>query len=155
MVLLYSDKNSFEIFISYCLSQNLSYSGGHFGFPIDTKIENFERDHPMIIQVQFGFNQIFSFWKQKKFPLRFYFKTLFSNSGHLEFLIYTKQIFCKGPSIQGTFQVSIDNIWSYVNTLPCSGGHIYFPVDKKKKRRKLFRGSETKPSYHVTILSHM
>ena len=61
MVLLYSDKNSFKIFISYCLSQNLSYSGGHFGFPIHTKIENFERDHPMIIQVQFGFNQIFSF----------------------------------------------------------------------------------------------
>ena len=51
MVLLYSDKNSFKTFISYCLSQNLSYSGGHSGFPIHTKIENFERDHPMIIQV--------------------------------------------------------------------------------------------------------
>jgi hypothetical protein len=74
MVLLYSDKNSFKIFISYCHLQNLSYSGGHFGFPIHTKIENFERDHPMIIQVQFGFNQIYTFVDSEKnyifiFPL--------------------------------------------------------------------------------------
>lgn len=142
MVLLYSDKNSFKIFISVLSFAKFIIQW--WPFRISNSYKNWKfwkglsNDNSSTVWIQSNFQ--FLRTKKLNFPLRFYFKTLFSNSGHLEFLIYTKKIFCKGPSIQGTFQVSIDNIWSYVNTLPCSGGHIYFPIDKKK-RHKLFRGS--------------
>jgi hypothetical protein len=62
-----------------------------FELPINTKNEKLVRDYPLAIHVQFEFNQVSSFWKEKKssFAHKFYMKTFSSDGSHLEFLIDT------------------------------------------------------------------
>jgi hypothetical protein len=42
----------------------MSCGGGHLGFPISIKNIKFVEDLPMTIHVQFGFNNICSFWEE-------------------------------------------------------------------------------------------
>ena len=44
--------------------KTMSCSGSHLGITINIKNTNFVKDHPMNIHVQFGFNNICSFWEE-------------------------------------------------------------------------------------------
>ena len=54
---------------------NLSCSGIHFGYLINTSKFLFIRDHPKTIHVLFGFNQISGFWVNIFFTIWSYVKT--------------------------------------------------------------------------------
>jgi hypothetical protein len=53
---------SSELVISFLVHlDQRSFGGGHLGFPINIKNSNLVKDIPMIIHLQFGFNQFISF----------------------------------------------------------------------------------------------
>lgn len=53
--------NNFKINVLYGPLLNLFSDGGNLGFVTDIKKNHFVGDHLIIIHVQFGFNQIYSF----------------------------------------------------------------------------------------------
>lgn len=123
-------KINFKIYFSQGLMVHLSCSGGILGFPSHT-IFCFVRYHPMIIYVQFGFNQISSFRKNFFF---FIFRNQHSGiSKHcpelkaiLDSKLTQKHVCCKGPSNKHASQVFFLSKGSVV--LEKNNFIKYFPI---------------------------
>jgi hypothetical protein len=49
---------------NFSQSEHIIGPGSHVEYPTGTKNSNFVEDHPMNIHVQFGFNNICSFWEE-------------------------------------------------------------------------------------------
>jgi hypothetical protein len=119
-----------------------------FDFLFNTKIQNFVSDHPIIILVQFGFNQNYFLKMLFHFPI---VKTINYCGIHLEFPINTKK---------GTHFVKI-RFWRFffhfplVKTINYCGSHLEFSINTKKKGHILSKLNYLRFFFHFPIVKTM